>query len=161
MFTRVKFKFAYWRNISNPTDKQTFMEVMSEMSTKFVNKTFNIPVMNVHTGRTINVWKYTFSKLNSRQSCHLFWLIILLSNFHSWESCNLHESRLALADHLGFVRKSILQSDCARCCVGLNSLTNGPGYRRLWWAQVVTVLQLTSFQIPAVNYQPAVMTSDA
>lgn len=45
---------------------------MSEMSTKFVNKTFNILVMNVHTDRTINVWKYIFSKLNSWQSCHLF-----------------------------------------------------------------------------------------
>lgn len=45
-----------------------------------------------------------------------------------WESCNMHESRLALADHLGFVKKSILQPHYVCCCVGLNGLTNGPGH---------------------------------
>ena len=87
------------------------------------------------------------------------WLIILLSNLHSWDSCNLHESRLALADHLGFVRKSMRQPDYVCCGVGLNSLTNGPGYWRRWWAQVVTKMQFTSFEISEVNNELTVMTS--
>lgn len=62
------------------------------------------------------------------------WLITVLLDLHSWASCNLYENRLTLADHLGFVRKSIPQPDC----VCLNALTNDVGYWRHRWARLVT-----------------------
>lgn len=106
---------------------------MSVVSTKFSLIIFYILVMNKQRLMLANV--HSEKSTPRRLVIHL---VYDRADCLSWESCNMHESQLALADHLGFVRRSILQPDYVRGCVGLNGLTNGPGYWRLRCTQVVT-----------------------